>query len=137
MPTVTDDRSASSSESTRMPFGSRVARMSLVRGLLPVRLAQRFLAREPDLARLVDLEHLHVDHVALADDVGDLPHALVGELRDMHQTVDAGHDLDEGAEIDHLPHRAAIDLADLRLRGEAANPVDGALHGGAVGGGNE
>src|SRR5262245_42908526 len=137
MPTVTDDRSASSSESTRMPFGSRVARMPLVRGLLPGCLAQRFLAREPDLARLVDLEHLHIDHVALPDHVGDLPHALVGELRDVHQAVGAGHDLDERAEVDHLPYRAAIDLADLRLRGETADPVDRALHGRTVGGGDE
>src|SRR5262249_7738396 len=104
MPTVADARSASSSESTRMPFGSRVARMRLASGPLSARLAQRFLARQPDLARLVDLDHLHVDDVAFADDVGDLPHAFVGELRDVHQPVGAGHDLDEGTEIDHPPH---------------------------------
>src|SRR5215468_5059024 len=137
MPTVADASSASSSLSTRMPFGRRVARMRLASGPLGARLAQRLLPGQPDLAGLVHLDDLHVDDVALADDVGDLAHPLVGELRDVHQPVGARHDLDEGAEVDHLAHRAAIDLADLRLRGETADPVDGALHGGTVGGGDE
>src|SRR5215468_2212939 len=112
MPMVTDERSASSSESTRMPFGSLVARMRLVRGLLARCVAERLLAGEPDLSRLVDLEHLHVDHVALTDDVGHLPHALVGELRDVDQAVGAGHDFHERAEVDDLADGAAVDLAD-------------------------
>src|SRR5215831_7302793 len=128
MPTVTDERSASSSESTRMPFGSLVARMRLVRGLLARCVAERLLAGEPDLARTVDLEHLHVDHVALADDVGHLADALVRELRDVHKPVGAGHDLDEGAEVDDAPDRATVDLADLGLGREAADVVERLLH---------
>src|SRR5262245_42774958 len=124
MPTVTEGRSASSSDSTRMPFGRRVLRMRLLRSLLAALIPERLLARQPDLARLVDLENLDVDHVALADDVGDLPHPLVRELRDVHQAVGPRHDLHERAEVDHPPHRAAIDLAHLGLGREAADAVD-------------
>src|SRR5262245_31518738 len=137
MPTVADASSASSSLSTRMPFGRRVARMRLASGPLGARLAQRLLPGQPDLAGLVHLDDLHVDDVALADDVGDLAHALVGQLRDVHQPVGARHDLDEGAEVDDPPHRAAIYLPDLRLRGERADAVDGLLHGLAVGRGHQ
>ena len=114
---------------TRMPFGKRggahavSCAASCARGL-----AQRLLAREADLARLVDLEHLDVDHVALLEHVGHLLHALVGDLRDVQQAVGARHDLDERAEVDDLAHRALVDLADLGLRREAADDLDRPLH---------
>src|SRR5262249_49144983 len=70
-------------------------------------------------------------------DVGDLPYALVGELRDVHQAVGARHDLDEGAEVDHAPHGAAVDLAYLGLGRESADAVDGLLDRVAVRGGHQ
>ena len=117
-----------------MPFGEagRSHAASCCASCCPA-LLQRLLARQPDLARLVDLEDLDVDHVALFEDVGHLPHALVGELRDVHEAVGAGQDLDEGAEVDDLPHRAAVDLPDLGLGGDAADAVERLLHRVAVG----
>src|SRR5688572_19710453 len=131
MPTVTERRSDPASDRTRTPLSSRLARIPSARGTLWF--LEGFLAGEADLAGLVDLEHLHVDDVALADDVRHGAHPLVGELRDVHEPVRSGHDLDEGAEIDHAPDRAAIDLAHLGLGREAADALDRAGHGVAVG----
>src|SRR5262245_9340498 len=127
MPTVTERRSEAASDTMRTPFPSRLARIPSVGTL-----SERFLPRQADLPGLVDLEHLHVDDVALADDVGHLPYPLRSELRDVHQPVGAGQDLHEGAEVDHPAHGAPVDLADLGLRGEPADAVDGLLHGLAV-----
>src|SRR6185295_7903937 len=121
MPTVTEGRSGSSSDTTRTPFGSRVARIELRVDFLLIAFLEAVLARQADLTRLVDLEDLDRDHVALLEDVGDLAHALVGELRDVHQAVGAREDLHEGAEVDDLPDRAAVDLPDLGLGGDAAD----------------
>ncbi len=42
-------------------------------------------------------------------------HAVVGQLADAHEAFFAGHDLDEGAEIDRAGDAAGVDLADLSL----------------------
>src|ERR1700675_2696544 len=118
MPIVTEPRSGSSCDRTRTPLGRRVARMvmrgtALLPGLVTLLWLERLLARESDLPRLVDLQHLHVDDVALLQHVGDFAHPLVCQLRDVHQAVRAGHDLDERTEVDDLADRAAVDLPDL------------------------
>src|ERR1051326_8127156 len=99
MPTVTEARSGRRSDRTRTPFVRRVACMRLPLRLLLILVLERLLAGEPDLPRLVDLEDLHVDHVAFLEDVRDLAHALVRELRDVDQPVGPRKDLDEGAEV--------------------------------------
>src|SRR5947207_4339749 len=98
MPTVVEVRSGRGSDSTRTPLASRVACMRLPLRLLLLRLLERFLAGQPDLSRLVHLEHLDRDDVALLEHVGDLAHALVGELRDVHQAVRAGNDSPQAPE---------------------------------------
>src|SRR2546422_6436869 len=128
MPTVTEPRSGTSCESTRTPLESCVAGMWLAPRLPAFVLFEGLLARQSNLPRLVHLEHLDVDHVALLDDVGHLADTLVGELGDVYEAVRARKNLDEGSEIDHLADRAAIDLADLGLRGEAPDAVDRPLH---------
>src|SRR5947207_3968096 len=137
MPTVVEVRSGRGSDSTRTPLASRVACMRLPLRLLLLRLLERFLAGQPDLSRLVHLEHLDRDDVALLEHVGDLAHALVGELRDVHQAVRAGEDLHEGPEVDDLAHRAAVDLAHLGLRGDAADVLARVVQRCAVGGSNQ
>src|SRR6185369_5711987 len=133
MPAVTEARSARLSETTRTPFGRRVDCMRLLLRFLRAPSLQRILAREPDLPRAIDLEDLDVDDVALLEDVGDLAHSLVGQLRDVHEAVGAGKDLDEGAEVDDLADRAAVDASNLGLRGDRADTVEGLLERGAVG----
>src|SRR5262249_14935803 len=128
MPTVTEPRSGKSWERTRTPLARRVACIRLPLRLPAGLLFETLLAREANLPRLVDLEDLYVDDVALRQHVGDLADPLVRELRDVHQPVGAGHDLDERSEVDDLAHRTTIDLADLGIGREAANAVDGPLH---------
>ena len=90
--------------------------------------AEGLLAGEADLAALVDLEDFHHHLVALVQHVAHLGDALGRELRDVHETVGAGEDLDEGTEVHDLLDRPFVDLPDLGLGGEAVDPVDGLLH---------
>src|SRR5262249_5740639 len=125
MPTVTEGRSGNASERTRMPLASRSIRIALaVRLLVATLLLERLLPGQPDLARLVDLENLDGDDLALLDDVGDLADPFIRQLRDVDEPVGPGEDLDEGSEVDDLPYRAAVDLSDLGLRGDSADAVD-------------
>ena len=54
----------------------------------------------------------------------------------MDQAVGAREDLDEGAEVDDLPHRAAVDLPDLGFGGDATDRSIAFCMAIAVGGGN-
>ena len=54
------------------------------------------------------------DLVADLDDVFDGRHAVVGQLADADEAFLAGHDLDEGAEVDRAGDAAGVDLADAR-----------------------
>src|SRR5262249_3111296 len=87
---------------------------------------------EPDLARFVDLEHLHADLIALLEDVVHATDALLGDLRDVQEAVGARHDLDEGPEINDLAHGSAIDLANFGFRRDTHDAVDRLLHRHAV-----
>src|SRR5579883_3260657 len=82
MPTVTESKSGSSCDRTRMPLARRVLRMRLALRLFALGLLERLLVREADLARLVDLEHLHegaaVQHLAQAAGVPARHRALGG-----------------------------------------------------------
>ena len=59
----------------------------------------------------VDLEDQHVDRIALRDDLARVFDVVIGELGDVHEALDAGEDLDEGAERDDLRHAALDDVA--------------------------
>src|SRR4051794_36901573 len=60
------------------------------------------LAREANLAGLVDFDDSHFDLVAFLHVVGDDVHALVRDLGDVEQAVLIREHADEGAEIDDL-----------------------------------
>src|SRR5208282_3385793 len=89
--------------------------------------------RQPDLAAAIDVEHLHVDLVALVQHVLDAADALVGDLRDVEQAVGPRHYLDEGAELDDLADRAVVDLADFGLGGDLLDHADRFFHRDPVG----
>src|SRR4029078_3008452 len=59
----------------------------------------------------VDHQHLHL--IADAADIADGVDVAGRELADMHQTVAAWQNLDEGAEILDARNAAVVDLADL------------------------
>src|SRR4029450_1857895 len=91
---------------------------------------------EPHAALAVDFEDLHADHVAFAQLVADTLDALVGDLRDVHEAVLAGQDLDECAEV-HQPHDLAlVDAPDFDVRRDQLDPALRFAAGGAVAPGN-
>src|SRR5947207_881023 len=74
-------------------------------------LAARLLGRQPlllavdpplrqlDAALRVDVDHLHVDHVADLHVIGDLLDVAVRQLGDVDETLLAGEQLDERAKL--------------------------------------
>ena len=88
----------------------------------------------------VDLEDADVDGLALGDDLARVLDVMGGELGDVHEALDAGEDLDEGAEghdlrdaplddvvlvvvLDHLLPRVGLRLLEAE-RDPLAVPVD-------------
>src|SRR5690606_8495132 len=70
------------------------------------------LDAQPDAARLrVEVDDLHFHVLARLHNVGDVFHPVIGELRDMDQTLDAVLQLHEGAEVDRARDFALHDLA--------------------------
>src|SRR5690349_10909294 len=71
------------------------------------------LEREREAAPLgVHLDDLGLDRVALRDDLARVLDVVLGELGDVNEPLDAGHDLDEGAKGDDL-RDLALDLVAL------------------------
>src|SRR6185503_5081456 len=64
----------------------------------------------------VDLEHLHAHVVAFLELVRHALHALLADLRDMHQAVAARENRDERAEIHQANDLAFVDAADFDVR---------------------
>ena len=54
---------------------------------------------------------LHLDGLALRDDLARVLDVVLCELGDVHEPLDAGQDLDERAERDDLRHPALDDVA--------------------------
>ena len=77
----------------------------------------------------VERDDLELERLALVDDVARVGDALVGQLADVDQPLEAVADADERAEVDELGDRAVDDVADLevghgrvpRIRLEAAD----------------
>src|SRR5690606_12829299 len=94
------------------------------------------LHAEADAALLVDLEHLHLDHIAFLELVADLLDALVGDLRDVHQAIATRQDGDERAEVHQLRHLALVDAADFHVRGDLLDLLLRGFAGVAINGGD-
>src|SRR5205085_2356816 len=91
------------------------------------------LAREPNLAGRIDVDHHYGELVAELHDVLDAVHAIVGKLRNMDHAVETRQNLDEGAEVGDARYPAGVDLPDLRILGHAADARFGGGGAGAVG----
>ena len=73
-------------------------------------LADERLHRQRDLPVLgVDVDDLHLDLLALLHDVAGVLDALLADLGDVHEALDARLDLDEGAEVGDLDDLALDD----------------------------
>src|SRR5437867_1104299 len=115
---------------TRGGRATPVARGDLLRrGLagLDALLAQHRLTAQPD-AVAVHLDHLHQDLFALANLILDLLDAVLGDLGDVQESLDAGQDFDERAEVRDARHFSEIRLAGLGLGGDLLDDLD-RLHG--------
>src|SRR5262249_43683877 len=89
----------------------RALRVAL--GVGQLRGPRRALYRQADLALDgIDGDDLDLHVLAGLDQLARILDALVGDLRDVHQTLDALLELDEGAEIEDLEHLAVEHLAD-------------------------
>jgi hypothetical protein len=64
----------------------------------------------------VERDDLELERLALVDDVTRMGDALVGQLADVDQALEAVADADERAEVDELGDRAVDDVADLEVR---------------------
>src|SRR5207247_6625789 len=115
------------------PGPPRTARRDLLRHRLarfdPL-VAQHRLATQPD-AVAVDFDHLHQDLLAFLDLVLDLLDAVLGDLGDVQQPLQAGKDLHEGSEVGDARDLPEIGLARLGLRGDLLDDID-RLHGRAL-----
>ena len=63
----------------------------------------------------VERDDLELERLALVDDVARVGDALVGQLADVDQALEAVADADERAEVDELGDRAVDDVADLEV----------------------
>ena len=64
----------------------------------------------------VERDDLELERLALVDDVARMGDALVGQLADVDQALEAVADAHERAEVDELGDRAVDDVADLEVR---------------------
>ena len=75
------------------------------------------LEAEPQAMALgVEADDLELEGLALVHHVARMGHALVRQLADVDQALEALPDPDEGAEVDELRDRAVDDVADLEVR---------------------
>ena len=88
------------------------------------------------LAAFIKANDLDLHRVAVLDDIGGLVHAVIGQFRDVNQTILGAKEVHEGAEISGLHDFAVIDRAKFRFRHNAADPINGALRGFNTGGGH-
>ena len=63
----------------------------------------------------VERDDLELERLALVDDVARMGDALVRQLADVDQALEAVADADERAEVDELGDRAVDDVADLEV----------------------
>src|SRR5690606_10626779 len=72
---------------------------------------------QADAALAVHFEDLHTHRVTLGELVGNLLHTLLGDLRDVHQSVLARQDGDECTKVHELGDLALVDTTDFDIGG--------------------
>src|SRR5712691_7367945 len=128
MPTVAEGMPGTSSESSRSPLSSTVRCTISVLPLRTLAVLLHFTLAQTNLALAIDLQHLDHDLIAFSEHVGHSAHATSPDLRDVQQTICPRENLDERAKVHHLAHSALVDPADLRLSGNAVDPLHRSSH---------
>src|SRR5207248_11050356 len=101
-----------------------LADLLLNRKTLRRQLLERGLAAQVEPALAVDLDRLDHDLVAVVEQLLDALYPMVGELRDVDQSVLVRQDLDESAKRHDADDLALVDVAHFDLVGEALVRVD-------------
>ena len=99
----------------------------VVLGSQSVDLDQNVAAAEVQPALIVDLEYLDADDVADVDNIGHMLGTLDVELADVDQTLLAGSDLNERAEIHDAGDLAQIHCAGLGIGSDGLDDLDRSL----------
>src|SRR5690606_22367120 len=86
-----------------------------------------FFHRQLDAATLIDVKYLDLDLLTFLQVVGHTLHALVGDLRNVYQTILARQYRHEGAEVDDARYHAVVDSADFRFRGDTQHALHGSI----------
>src|SRR5262245_44841459 len=97
----------------------------------PLLFLEKRPAAEADLVAF-DADAFDQNLLALFQLVADVADAVIGDLRDVQQSLGAGEDLDEGAEIDDARDGAEVSLAHLDFGRQVADDLHRGLGGLAV-----
>src|SRR5262244_1967318 len=93
-----------------------------VSALRPLLFFEKRLATEADLVAF-DADAFDQNLLAFFQLVADVADAVIGDFRDVEQSLCAGKDLDERAEINYAGDGAEVTLADLDLGCQVANDL--------------
>src|SRR5699024_9387339 len=94
------------------------------------------LHRQTHSALTIDFEHLDLGFLTLAEFVAAFFDAIVRNLRNMHQAVATGDEIDERAEVHQTHDFALVDLARFDVAGNVFDAFDGQIGGRLVDGGD-
>ena len=78
---------------------------------------------EGEATFVVDGFEFDFDFLAHFEGVFDFGEALVGDVADVEHAVDAGHDVDESAEILDVDDFAGVDFTDFWFFDEGLDPI--------------
>src|SRR5690554_4487359 len=81
----------------------------------------------------VHIQHLHVHVITFLEHIGDVLNAAIRDLRDVHQSILTGQQVDECAKINDPLDLTVIDPADFDLGRNLHNPVHRRIGGFLVG----
>src|SRR5690606_6159686 len=85
------------------------------------------LHRQLDAAALVNVQHFHANLLPFFQVVRYVLHALVGDLRNVHETVFARQDRHECAEVNYTAYGTLVDRSNLGFGSNTEYAIDSGL----------
>ena len=94
---------------------------------------EKSLHGEANTPLFVGFDHLDAHLLAFLQIVGNLVDAFVGDLADVKETVLAGEQLNDGAEVEQTLDRAFVDLTDFDFGRDELDATAGLFDAGRIG----